>query len=192
METCSRGGLYSFEMWWMTTRTKQLLYIAEATGSKIYTRNQKWRHVAQQRPRSCPWNSSMPTSTAFTRRRQPGQWWVSKAYTLAMPSSIQMNWQVWALSHSAYGVLNFEGHQDNHYREMHYRLAIACDVCQVFASMFMQVVLEHQSWCRMKSHKKSKMKRKDVAPLKPMSMSPAGQQNVWDFPSNPSKEHGSF
>ena len=28
-------------------------------------------------------------------------------------------------------------------REVHYRLAIACNICQVFASMAMQVVLEH-------------------------------------------------
>ena len=35
----------SFEMRQMMTRTNQLLYIAEATGSKVYT---------QQRPWSCP------------------------------------------------------------------------------------------------------------------------------------------
>ena len=30
-----------------------------------------------------------------------------------------------------------------HLREVHYRLAIVCDVCQSFASMLAQVVLEH-------------------------------------------------
>ena len=51
----------------------------------------------------------------------------------------------------------------NHLREVHYRLAIACDVYWLFASMSVQVVLEHQSRCRMKSHKKSKAKKQDEA-----------------------------
>ena len=50
-----------------------------------------------------------------------------------------------------------------HLREVQYRLAISCDVCWVFTSMSMLVVLEHQSRCRMKSHKKSKMKKQDKA-----------------------------
>ena len=44
-------------------------------------------------------------------------------------------------------------------REVHYRLSISCDICWVFTSMSMQVVLEHQSRCRMRSHKKSKIKK---------------------------------
>ena len=43
------------------------------------------------------------------RRGPPGQWCASNAYTLAMPSGIQTYWQMWALSHSDCGVLNFEG-----------------------------------------------------------------------------------
>ena len=50
-----------------------------------------------------------------------------------------------------------------HLREVHFILAIACDVCQSLASMSAQVVLEYQSGCRMKSHKKSKSKKQDEA-----------------------------
>ena len=50
----------------------------------------------------------MLISTGFMRRGPPGQWWASKAYTPVMFSGIQTYWQVWALSHSANGVLNLE------------------------------------------------------------------------------------
>ena len=50
-----------------------------------------------------------------------------------------------------------------HLREVHYRLAIACDVCWSFASMSVQVVLEHWLGCRMKLHKKPKVKKQDEA-----------------------------
>ena len=40
----------------------------------------------------------------------------------------------------------FQGNTEmitTHLREVHYRLAIACDICLVFTSMSVQVVLEH-------------------------------------------------
>ena len=89
----------SFEMRRMTTRTDQLLYIAEATGSKIYPWEPEVEsHSPAKVSWSCPWNSSMLVSLDFTRRGQPGQWWVSKAYTQVTPSSIQTYWQAWAWS----------------------------------------------------------------------------------------------
>ena len=42
--------------------------------------------------------------------------------------------------------LKFGGNTETiatHLREVHYRLAIACDVCQSFTSMLVQMVLEH-------------------------------------------------
>ena len=50
-----------------------------------------------------------------------------------------------------------------HLREVHYRLAIVCNVYWSFASMSAQLVLEHQSGCRTKLHKKSKLKRQEEA-----------------------------
>ena len=41
-----------------------------------------------------------------------------------------------------------------HLREVHYCLAFACDLCYLFTSMSVQVVLEHHSRCMVRSHKK--------------------------------------
>ena len=41
-----------------------------------------------------------------------------------------------------------------HLREVHYQLAITCEICKAFASMLVQIVLEHHSGCKVKSHKK--------------------------------------
>ena len=104
----------SFEMRRMATRTNQLLHLAEATGSKIYSRESEVEAQDQQRPWSSPWNSSTPVTTDVMRRGQPRLWWVSKAYTWAMLSGIQKYWQVWAWSHSVLGVLNSGEHWDYH------------------------------------------------------------------------------
>ena len=47
-----------------------------------------------------------------------------------------------------------------HLREVHYQLAITCNICKTFASMLAQIVLEHLSGCKVKLHKK-KSKAKD-------------------------------
>ena len=47
-----------------------------------------------------------------------------------------------------------------HLREVHHRLAITCDICKAFASMSVQVVLEHHVRCKIKLHKK-KLRAKD-------------------------------
>ena len=41
-----------------------------------------------------------------------------------------------------------------HLQEVHYRLAIVCDVCKAFASMSMQVMLEHCAGCQIRMYKK--------------------------------------
>ena len=49
-----------------------------------------------------------------------------------------------------------------HLREVHYQLAITCDICKAFASMWVQVILKHCSGCKVKSHKKkSKVKEQE-------------------------------
>ena len=50
------------------------------------------------------------------------------------------------LKSSALGALNLGETTETittHLREVHYRLAIVCDLCRSFASMSVQVVLEH-------------------------------------------------
>ena len=48
-------------------------------------------------------------------------------------------------------------------KDVHYRLAIVCDICWLFTSMPVHVVLECPSGCGMKLHKKFKTKEKDEA-----------------------------
>ena len=49
-----------------------------------------------------------------------------------------------------------------HLREVHYWLAIACDIWKTLASMSAQIILEHNSGCKVKLHKKkSKMKEQE-------------------------------
>ena len=51
-----------------------------------------------------------------------------------------------------------------HLREVHYWLAITCNICKAFASMSAQIILEHHSGCKVKSHKKkSKAKEQEKA-----------------------------
>ena len=51
-----------------------------------------------------------------------------------------------------------------HLREVHYQLAIICDICKTFASTSAQIILEHHSGCKVKSHKKkSKVKDQEKA-----------------------------
>ena len=40
-------------------------------------------------------------------------------------------------------------------REVHYQLAIICDICKAFASMSVEIILDYHSGCKVKSHKRS-------------------------------------
>ena len=52
-----------------------------------------------------------------------------------------------------------------HLKEVHYWLAIVCDICKTFASMMVQLILEHHSGWKVKSQKKkSKVKEQEKPP----------------------------
>ena len=72
-----------------------------------------------------------------------------------------------------------------HLRDGHYWLAIACNICKTFAGMSAQVILEHHSGCKLKSHKKkSKVKQQEKNLLKSTHMAPinpAGQKMPENF-----------
>ena len=74
---------------------------------------------------------------------------------------------VWDWNHSVPGASSWGGNTETiatHLREAHYQLAIACDLHKVFASMSVQVTLEHCSGCKDKLHKrKSKVKKQEKA-----------------------------
>ena len=76
----------SLEMRRMTTRTDQLLCIAEATGSKIYTRESEAETRGPAKAFVLSLKQFHAHYTGFMRKGQPEQWWASKAYTQAMPS----------------------------------------------------------------------------------------------------------
>ena len=150
----------SFEMRRMT-RTDQLLCIAEATSCKIYTRESE---VGTHGSAKALVLSLKQFHAHFCRLYEKGTTRAmvvlhvlhsSNAFQLPNMSAsvgLKLFWP-WCFK--------FRGNTEmitTHLREVHYRLDIACNVCWAFASMSVQVDLEHQSRCRAKLHKKSKMK----------------------------------
>ena len=156
----------SFKMWRMTTRTNQLLHTAEATGSKIYTRQSE----------TDTWGPANAFVLSFKQFHTCYYRFYEKQTTRAMVGLQGLHLSD-AFQHlnilASVGLksfcpwcFKFAGNTKTiatNLREVHYRLAIACNICQSFISISVLVVLEHQSRCRMKSHKKSKMKRPDKA-----------------------------
>ena len=156
----------SFEMRRMMTRTEQLFHIAEATGAKIYTRQSEAGTQGQAKALVL---SLKQFHAHFYRLCKKGT-----TRALVGLKGLHSSDAFWCPNVLASVSLKlfcpwcfkFRGNTKTittHLREVHYRLAIVCDVCWVFASMSMQVVLEHQLSCRTKLHKKSKMKKQDEA-----------------------------
>ena len=154
----------SFEMRRTTTRTDQLLCIAEATGSKIYTRESEAETCGA--PNALVLSLKQFHAHYFrlykkgTTRTMVGLQGLHTSNAFWHPNVLaSMGLKLFFL-----WCFKFGGNTKTittHLKEVHYRLAIACNVCWTFASMSMQVVLEHQSRCRMKSHKKSRVKKQD-------------------------------
>ena len=151
-----------FKMRWMTTRTDQLIHIAKVTGSKFYTSElevraqglakvlvlsleqfhaQYYRLYKKRPTKAMVGLQGLHSSDAFQH--------------LNVLTSVGLkSFCPWCL--------NFWGNAKTiatHLRKVHYRLAIACNAYWSFASMSVQVVLEHRSKCRVKSHKNSKLKK---------------------------------
>ena len=154
----------SFEMKRMMTRTDQLVCIAKATGSKIYTRESETGTSSSAKALVL---SLKQFHAHFYRLYKMG---TTRAMVgLQGLHSSNVFWHLNVLASMGLKLFyplcfKFGGNIEmitTHLREVHYRLAIVCNVCRAFTSMSMPVVLEHQSRCRMKSHKKSKMKKWD-------------------------------
>ena len=77
----------SFEMQRMTTRIDQLLHIAEATGSKIYTRESEAKAHSQAKALVLSLKQYHACYYRFYKKGQAGPWWVSRDFTRVMPSS---------------------------------------------------------------------------------------------------------
>ena len=146
----------SFKMRRMATRTDHLFHIAEATGSKMYTRESK---AEVQGPAKALVLSLKQVHAHYYRLYEKGT-------TRAMVGlqGLHSSDAFWhsnvligvGLKSFCLWCFKFGGNTKTittHLREVHYRLAIVCDVCQSFTSMSVQVVLEHQS--AGKSHTRS-------------------------------------
>ena len=150
-------------MWRMITRTDQLLCIAEAIGSNIYTRESEAEIHGQAKALVL---SLKQYHTHYYR-------FYKKGITRAMPGlqGLHISDTFWHSNISTgVGLKSFcpwcfkLGRNTEtiavHLREVHYGLAIVCDFCQSFASMLVQVVLKHYSGCKVQSHKKKSRAKK--------------------------------
>ena len=156
----------SFEMRRMTTRPDQLLCIAEATGSKIYTRESEVGTHNHAKALALSLKQYQPHYYRF----------YEKGTTRAMVGlqGLHINDAFWHPNvYAGVGLKSFcpwcfkpDANTETitiHLREVHQHLAIACDLCQLFATMSAQVVLQHCSGYKVWSHKKkSKSKKQEV------------------------------
>ena len=133
----------SFEMCRMTVRTDQLLHIAVATGSQIYTRDLEAKAHGQAR------------TLVLSLKQYHTNYFYEKRMTRVMVGLQGLH------SRDAFRCSNIKSFSPWHFklggntemiathlREVHYWLAIACDLCKLFIHISMQSVLEHCSGCK--------------------------------------------
>ena len=135
----------SFEMGKMMVRTDQLHCISEATGSKIYTRELETETHGRVK------TLVLSLKQYHVQYYQFYEKWTTRAMVGSnMSASVGLNsFCPWCFK--------LGGNTETiaiHLREVHYQLAITCDICKSFASMLVQIILEHHSTCKAKSHKK--------------------------------------
>ena len=146
----------SFEMGKMTVRMDQLLHIAEATNSKVYT------HESEAEAHD--WVKALALSL---KQYHTHYYQLYKKGTTRTIVGLQGLHSVDAFRcsniSSSVGLKSFcpwcfklGGNTEmiaNYLQKVHYRLAIACTLCKSFASMSTQSVLEHCSGCKAKCTK---------------------------------------
>ena len=128
----------SFEMWKMMVRTEQLLHIAEATGSRIHARESEAETDCRVRNLVLSLKQKHTHYYRFykngTMRAMVG---LQGLYTSDAFRQFNMSSSVRLKSFCPW-CFKLGGNTDTiatHLWEVHYRLAIVCDVCKVFASM---------------------------------------------------------
>ena len=147
----------SFEMQKRMTRIDQLLYIIEATGSKIQTRELE----AETHGRA-------KTLVLSLKQYNAHYYQFYEKGTMRAMVGLQGLCTSDAFQHSnvssSVGLKSFcpwcfklGGNTEmvaTNLREVHYHLAITCNICKTFASMSAPVILGHCSGCKVKSYKK--------------------------------------
>ena len=143
----------SFKMKRIMTRTDQLVCIAKATGSKIYTRELE---VGTCGPSKALGLFLKQFHAHFyrlykkgTTRTMVGLQGLHSSKAFLCPHILASM----GLKSFCPWYFKFGGNTEmiaTHLREVHYRLAIVCNICQTFTSMSVQVALEHGSRYRTK------------------------------------------
>ena len=146
----------SFEMHQMTVRTDQLLYIAEATDTKVYT--------CELEAEAC---GQMKALALSLKQYHAHYYQLYKERTTRAMVGLQGLHSGDAFRHSNVSssvelklfcpwCFKLGGNTKmiaTYIQEVHYRLAIACHLCKSFTSMSTWSVLEHHSGCKVKHTK---------------------------------------
>ena len=140
----------------MTVSTDHLLCIAKATGSKVYTRE----------PEAKPYGRVKSLILLLKQYHSHHYQFCEKGTTWAILGlqGLHMSDAFWCSNVPAStGLKSFcpwcfklGGSMEitaTHLWEVHYQLAITWDICKAFASMSVQIILDHHSGCKTKSHK---------------------------------------
>ena len=134
-------------------RTDQLLHIAEAINSKIYT----WESEAEA-------HGQTKTLVLSLKQYHAHYYWLYKKGTTRAMVGLQglHLGDAFRCSNTSFSVglksfwpwcFKFGGNTETIatcLREVHYRLAIACNLCKLFASTSIQNILDHCSGCKAK------------------------------------------
>ena len=151
MEDCN-----SFEMCKMMVRTEQLLCIAEATNSKIYTRDSQakahgWVKSLVLMLKQCHTHYYHFYKNRMTRA-MVGLQRLHSSDTFRcsnVSSGVGLKFFCpWCFKSRGYMKMI-----TTHLREVHYQLAISCDLCKSFTSRSPKNILDHCSGCKAKCTK---------------------------------------
>ena len=144
----------SFEVNKMTVWTEPLIPIKEATGvKKSIFGSLRPRSKGRRRPCCSHWNSSMHVSISCMRRAQPMPWLVYIGSIQANPlqqPNISTGVELKSFCPWCFKLGGNTKTIAIHARQVDYRMAIIWHICQVFACMSTQNILDHHSRCKIK------------------------------------------
>ena len=152
----------SFEMRKVMIRTDQMLCITEATGSKIHTRESEAETHGRVKTLVLLLKQYHAHYYQFYEKGTPGA--IVGLQGLHMGNVFQCSNMSVSIGLKSFCPWCFKlgGNIEaiaTHLREVHYLLDIACNICKPFASMSVQIVLEHHSGCKAISQEEDQGKR---------------------------------
>ena len=142
--------------------------------------------MGRRKPCCNHWNSFTHVSTSCERRAWPMPWLAFRDSIQAMPSGAPTFPLEWGWSLSAPWCFKLGGNTEAiaiHLWEVHYQMAIVYDICQMFAGMSTQNVLNHQVRCKAKhneEHVEYKGHKKAQKSHKNKNSKSQGQKGVFE------------